>query len=485
MAIPGLVMANGQRNVPKPVVSPSFISPLKPSLPTLSVTITIKEDERLYSPYNVFWPIIQNTQKNLQTPLLANSTYSLAFDTLHKRTKEHMLVIPKGPYISFPHFMSYASPEEVVDLVRTIALVAENKGLDKTGYRIIANHGLYPGVAKNNNASQEVAHFHVHVAGGECLGKPVAGIPYPDKFKQKKSLTQVKKAIEALDKLLTKKNQAKAMTIKVESSPVGISKVSPTKVEVLKANPLVPEAPKGGGQKGEQEKLLKAFTTLKQAYGKLESFMVYADHSAASMAISNPAFLPMGQAKGSSEVLTVASQNVVAQMTFQDQGVQKSIVAYRVPQYNKPIPQLIGFMIWNEKKEPLYQSFHDFAKQATTTEIYTLFRFVEQIAIAVGIHETGYRLVSNHGLDAWHKPNIFQVFIAGGRPLGVTVTNVYGNRKKTLKGKISTWEKSRIYYYKDILDSPHLHCPITEFKKEQLVAFSNSAAILTTKPKVK
>lgn len=145
-----------------------------------TLTLTIPLDIRFYNKENLFWKIIQDPEAVLKTPLHLNTTYSLAFDDLKKRTKEHILVIPKGQYISLPHFADFASSTEIVDFFRAIATTAEKRGLEKEGYRIISNHALKPGSDKNNNAYQEIPHFHVHLAGGECLGQPVAGASFQD-----------------------------------------------------------------------------------------------------------------------------------------------------------------------------------------------------------------------------------------------------------------------------------------------------------------
>lgn len=133
-------------------------------------------DYRSYNPDNPFFKIIQNPTKALKTPLYVDTSHSLSFGDKKKKLKEHILVIPKGLYISFPHFLDFASDAEIEDLMRTVAKTAKVTGLDKTGYRLVTNHSLQPGEKdRNNNAHQEIPHFHIHLVGGECLGEPVMG----------------------------------------------------------------------------------------------------------------------------------------------------------------------------------------------------------------------------------------------------------------------------------------------------------------------
>lgn len=130
-------------------------------------------DERDYQ-LNVFTKIISNPANNNTTPII-ETPHSISFNDLRKRTKEHALVVPKGHYISFSHFVDFAKPEEIMDLMRSITATAKKLGIAETGYRIITNNSLNPGQQTHNDAEQEIPHFHIHLAGGECLGKPVAG----------------------------------------------------------------------------------------------------------------------------------------------------------------------------------------------------------------------------------------------------------------------------------------------------------------------
>jgi len=86
----------------------------------------------------------------------------LAFHDISPQSPTHILVIPKGEYVSFDDFSQNASPEEIAALVRAVGQIAREQGVAETGYRILANTG--------EAAHQEVPHFHVHLFGGRDLG---------------------------------------------------------------------------------------------------------------------------------------------------------------------------------------------------------------------------------------------------------------------------------------------------------------------------
>ena len=87
----------------------------------------------------------------------------LAFRDIAPRAPVHVLVIPKGRYVSFDDFSANASDAEVVAYVRAVGKVARELGVDKGGYRILSNHG--------HDGHQEVPHLHFHVFGGRRLGE--------------------------------------------------------------------------------------------------------------------------------------------------------------------------------------------------------------------------------------------------------------------------------------------------------------------------
>lgn len=87
----------------------------------------------------------------------------LAFDDISARAPTHVLVIPKGEYVSMDDFSEKASAEEVAALIRALGHIARQRGVAESGYRILANTG--------RDGHQEVPHFHVHLVGGRDLGE--------------------------------------------------------------------------------------------------------------------------------------------------------------------------------------------------------------------------------------------------------------------------------------------------------------------------
>ena len=90
----------------------------------------------------------------------------LAFHDINPHAPTHILVIPKGPYVSWDDFSSKASDEEIGAFVRAVGKIARDEGLVGDGYRLLANVGP--------DSGQEVPHLHVHIFGGRPLGPMLA-----------------------------------------------------------------------------------------------------------------------------------------------------------------------------------------------------------------------------------------------------------------------------------------------------------------------
>jgi histidine triad (HIT) family protein len=115
-----------------------------------------------YDDQNVFARILRG---EIPSKTVAETEHTLAFHDIRPLAPVHILVIPKGPYVTFDHFAAEASDAEIADFSRTVArLCAEHKvrPVDGDGYRLIANAGVA--------ANQEVPHMHVHILGGRTLG---------------------------------------------------------------------------------------------------------------------------------------------------------------------------------------------------------------------------------------------------------------------------------------------------------------------------
>ncbi|MFP4327252.1 MAG: histidine triad nucleotide-binding protein [Paracoccaceae bacterium] len=113
-----------------------------------------------YDDQNIFAKILRGEIPN-RTVL--ETEHSLAFDDINPQAPVHVLVIPKGPYVSYDHFAREASADELVDFSRAIGEVCRIKGLHDGGFRLISNAG--------RDGVQEVPHLHVHILGGRGLGR--------------------------------------------------------------------------------------------------------------------------------------------------------------------------------------------------------------------------------------------------------------------------------------------------------------------------
>ena len=92
--------------------------------------------------------------------------WALAFHDIAPQAPVHILVIPKGAYVSWDDFSAKASPEEIAGFVRAVGHVAREYGLVEPGYRLLVNVGREGG--------QEIPHLHVHLFGGRPLGPMIA-----------------------------------------------------------------------------------------------------------------------------------------------------------------------------------------------------------------------------------------------------------------------------------------------------------------------
>ena len=116
-----------------------------------------------YDDSNVFAKILRG---ELPCKKVFEDEHALAFHDINPLAPVHILVIPKGAYVSWDDFSERASDPEMAGFVRAVGHVAREAGMVTQGYRLLANTG--------KRAGQEVAHVHVHIFGGEPLGPMLA-----------------------------------------------------------------------------------------------------------------------------------------------------------------------------------------------------------------------------------------------------------------------------------------------------------------------
>jgi diadenosine tetraphosphate (Ap4A) HIT family hydrolase len=112
-----------------------------------------------YDPDNIFAKILRG---EIPCDKVYEDDHVLAFRDINPQAPTHVLVIPKGEYVSMDDFTASASDAEIAALMRGVGHVARELGLTEPGYRILANHGP--------DSHQEVPHLHVHIFGGRPLG---------------------------------------------------------------------------------------------------------------------------------------------------------------------------------------------------------------------------------------------------------------------------------------------------------------------------
>ena len=112
-----------------------------------------------YDPTNIFARILRG---EIPAKTLYEDEHVLAFLDINPLAPTHILVIPKGAYVSFDDFAASAGDAEIAAFTRAVGKIAAAAGVAASGYRLLANHGP--------DSHQEVPHFHVHILGGRPLG---------------------------------------------------------------------------------------------------------------------------------------------------------------------------------------------------------------------------------------------------------------------------------------------------------------------------
>lgn len=118
---------------------------------------------RPYDDQNVFAKILR---REIPSKAVYEDDHAYAFHDINPQAPTHILVIPKGAYVSWDDFSARASDAEIAGFVRAVGHIARESGLVASGYRLLANTGV--------NSHQEVPHLHVHIFAGRPLGPMLA-----------------------------------------------------------------------------------------------------------------------------------------------------------------------------------------------------------------------------------------------------------------------------------------------------------------------
>lgn len=116
-----------------------------------------------YDQNNLFAKILRG---EIPAKVLYEDEFALAFPDINPQAPVHVLVVPKGAYVSALDFGATASPEEIAGFYRAVSHVAAMMGVGESGFRIICNAGP--------DSRQMVPHFHAHILGGRPMGHLLA-----------------------------------------------------------------------------------------------------------------------------------------------------------------------------------------------------------------------------------------------------------------------------------------------------------------------
>ena len=116
-----------------------------------------------YDDNNIFARILRG---EIPSKSVYEDDHALAFHDINPQAPIHILVIPKGRYVSWDDFAERGAAEEIAGFVRAVGHVAREPGLVAPGYRLLPNVGP--------DSGQEVPHLHVHIFGGRGLGPMLA-----------------------------------------------------------------------------------------------------------------------------------------------------------------------------------------------------------------------------------------------------------------------------------------------------------------------
>ena len=122
-----------------------------------------RDATQAYDDQNIFATILRGEIPN---NTVYENDHVLAFEDINPQAPYHVLVIPKGAYVSWDDFSENASDIEIAEFVRAVGHIGREAGHVEPGYRLMANTGI--------NAHQEVPHLHVHIFAGRPLGPLLA-----------------------------------------------------------------------------------------------------------------------------------------------------------------------------------------------------------------------------------------------------------------------------------------------------------------------
>lgn len=116
-----------------------------------------------YDDANIFARLLRD---ELPSRRIYEDDHAVAFHDIAPQAPTHVLVVPRGRYVSLADFSATAGDAEIAGFWRAVGHVARTLGFEQPGYRVLSNVG--------QDGGQEVPHFHVHLFAGRPLGPMLA-----------------------------------------------------------------------------------------------------------------------------------------------------------------------------------------------------------------------------------------------------------------------------------------------------------------------
>jgi histidine triad (HIT) family protein len=113
-----------------------------------------------FEPGCIFCSILRGT---IPAAVVRETERTLTFRDIAPQAPTHLLVIPRTHAYQNAGALAAGDPDLAAELLREGAAVAAAEGLAGDGYRLVFNTGAHAG--------QTVFHVHLHVLGGEPLGR--------------------------------------------------------------------------------------------------------------------------------------------------------------------------------------------------------------------------------------------------------------------------------------------------------------------------
>ncbi len=101
--------------------------------------------------------------KKIPAKIVYEDDRILAFDDIRPQAPAHTLIVPKDHFASL-NDVPEGKADVLAHILMTARAIAADKGVGRTGYRIVLNTA--------RDSGQEVFHLHFHLLGGRKMTWP-------------------------------------------------------------------------------------------------------------------------------------------------------------------------------------------------------------------------------------------------------------------------------------------------------------------------